>query len=114
MKRLYISESERREILSKHKSKTILFEQSTTLIDLQKLVGVNPDGQLGPITLSAIEKAIGGGTAPAAGGTTAAGGIPTAPKTDTLTAKDNVVQTGDNTSKGTEIQANQGTDSSGL
>ncbi len=111
MKRLYISESERREILSKHKSKTILFEQNTTLIDLQKLVGVNPDGQLGPITLSAIEKAIGGGTT--AGGTTA-GGTPNAPKVDNLVAKDNVVQIGDNTNKGTEIQANQGTDSSGL
>lgn len=111
MKRLYISESERREILSKHKSKTILFEQSTTLIDLQKLVGVNPDGQLGPITLSAIEKAIGGGTAPAAGGT---GGTPNAPKTDNLIAKDDVVQTGDNTKKGTEINVSQGTDSSGL
>ena len=77
MKKLYISESERIEILKKHSSK-ILSEQNQpaqqtnySISDLQNALikaGQNPgkvDGQFGPVTLSAAEKAIGGTAIPA-------------------------------------------------
>ena len=77
MKKLYISESERIEILKKHSSK-ILSEQNQpaqqtnySISDLQNVLikaGQNPgkvDGQFGPVTLSAAEKAIGGTAIPA-------------------------------------------------
>ena len=73
MKKLYISESERIEILRKHNSK-ILSEQNQpvqtnyTIQDLQNALikaGQNPgtaDNQFGPKTMGAIEKAVGGAT----------------------------------------------------
>jgi len=84
MKKLYISESERYEILKKHNSKLMLedtppAQQNFTITDLQNAlikVGQNPgkvDGQFGPATMAAIEKAIGSGT-PAA--TTSGQGTP--------------------------------------
>lgn len=73
MKKLYISESERHEILKKHNSKLMLEEnppaqQNFTITDLQNALikaGKNPgtvDGQFGPKTLAAIEQAIGATT----------------------------------------------------
>jgi hypothetical protein len=49
--RLLISESEKRRILSLHKPR-FLFEQSTdiTIADLQSLIGVSVDNNLGPDT----------------------------------------------------------------
>lgn len=84
MKKLYISESERYEILKKHNSKLMLedtppAQQNYSITDLQNAlvkVGQNPgkvDGQFGPATMAAIEKAIGGtpATTGAQGATTA-------------------------------------------
>lgn len=70
MKKLYISESEKNEILKKHNSKFLsednqVAQQNYTITDLQNALiktGKNPgtaDGQFGPKTLGAIEQAIG-------------------------------------------------------
>jgi hypothetical protein len=77
MKKLYISESERIEILKKHNSKLlseadqVVQQTNYTISDLQNALvkaGQNPgkvDGQFGPATLGAAEKAIGGTATPA-------------------------------------------------
>jgi|688.fasta_scaffold197442_3 hypothetical protein len=67
MKKIYLLESERNEILSKYKKNILLEEQNYTLTDLQnKLIqmgisvgATGADGKFGPNTLGAIEKALG-------------------------------------------------------
>ena len=67
MKKIYLLESERNEILSKYKKNILLEEQNYTLTDLQnKLIqmgisvgATGADGKFGPSTLGAIEKALG-------------------------------------------------------
>ena len=91
MKKLYISESERIEILKKHSSK-ILSEQNQpaqqtnySISDLQNALikaGQNPgkvDGQFGPATLGAAEKAIGSTISPTSTTTTPATTASTTP-----------------------------------
>jgi hypothetical protein len=84
MKKIYLTESERNEILSKYKTNILSEQQNYTITDLQnKLLqmgisvgATGADGKFGPSTLAAIEKALGmsaQGTTPApAQGTTPA------------------------------------------
>jgi len=66
-RRLVISEGERSKILNMHGFKQMLSE--ATLVDVQKILndkfgaGLTPDGKLGPKTVAAIEKALGGSPA---------------------------------------------------
>lgn len=69
MKRIYISENEKKEILSKYRlNETVQTQTQYSVGDLQnKLIslGFNPgkaDNMFGPNTLAAIEKALGVGT----------------------------------------------------
>ena len=65
MKRLIITESERKKILNMHGLKKMLSE--STIVDVQNLLntkfsaGLKPDGKYGPLTMLAIEKALSGG-----------------------------------------------------
>ena len=65
MKRLIITESERKKILNMHGLKKMLSE--STIVDVQNLLntkfsaGLKPDGKYGPLTIAAIEKALSGG-----------------------------------------------------
>lgn len=107
MKKLYISESERIEILKKHNSKLLSEQVSTaqnlgtqptqtnyTIQDLQNALikaGQNPgkaDNQFGPATLGAIEKAV-GNAAPVttATTTTPAGAVPKSPEVVSMDRK---------------------------
>jgi peptidoglycan hydrolase-like protein with peptidoglycan-binding domain len=65
--KLKLTESEIRDILSKHGVKrNVLVEQTQdyTILDIQnwlntnKSAGLNPDGKFGPLTAKAIKKAI--------------------------------------------------------
>ena len=67
MKKIIISEEEKLHIKGLHSSYLIYEDDSTTtttttqavnyqLRDIQKILGVNPDNVLGPITLAALEK----------------------------------------------------------
>lgn len=66
MRKLIITESERRKILNMHGFKKMLSE--ATLVDVQNLLntkfssGLTPDGKYGPKTAAAIEKALSGGS----------------------------------------------------
>jgi len=66
MRKLIITESERRKILNMHGFKKMLSE--ATLVDVQNLLntkfssGLIPDGKYGPKTAAAIEKALSGGS----------------------------------------------------
>jgi hypothetical protein len=77
MKKLYISESERYDILRKHNSRTVFLEQNQPaqqnytiqdiqrkLIELGKLAQGQDDNKFGSMTMAAIEQALGstGGT----------------------------------------------------
>jgi hypothetical protein len=65
MKRLIITESERKKILNMHGLKKMLSE--STIVDVQNLLntkfsaGLKPDNKYGPLTIAAIEKALSGG-----------------------------------------------------
>jgi len=65
MKRLIITESERKKILNMHGLKKMLSE--STIVDVQNLLntkfnaGLKPDNKYGPLTMAAIEKALSGG-----------------------------------------------------
>lgn len=70
MKRLIITEDERRNILLKHGSKSFLNEGSKDdVVAIQKSLGLTTDGIAGPKTVSAIISKLGGGS-PAATTTT--------------------------------------------
>jgi hypothetical protein len=60
MKKLIITEEERRHILSKHNSLMFLNEADKDVMSIQTAVGVKADGSLGPKTISAILAKIGG------------------------------------------------------
>jgi len=66
MRKLIITESEKRKILNMHGFKKMLSE--ATLVDVQNLLntkfssGLTPDGKYGPKTAAAIEKALSGGS----------------------------------------------------
>jgi len=81
MRKLIITESERRKILNMHGFKKMLSE--ATLVDVQNLLntkfssGLTPDGKYGPKTAAAIEKALSGGSVTKAGTTPTGGGAGT-------------------------------------
>jgi hypothetical protein len=83
MRKLIITESEKRKILNMHGFKKMLSE--ATLVDVQNLLntkfssGLTPDGKYGPKTAAAIEKALSGGSATKAGTTPTGGGAGTTP-----------------------------------
>jgi hypothetical protein len=63
MKRLIITEEERRNILLKHGSKSVLTEAAKDdVIAIQKSLGLTADGVAGPKTVSSILTKLGGGT----------------------------------------------------
>lgn len=109
MKKLYISESERIEILKKHNSKLLSEQVSTansvgtqlvqtnyTIQDLQNALikaNISPgaaDNQFGPKTMTAIEQAIGSATV-AAAGTGASSGVATTTPAGAALKSPNVV-----------------------
>ena len=84
MKRLIITEDERRNILLKHGSKSFLNEGSKDdVVAIQKSLGLTTDGIAGPKTVSAIISKLGGGS-PAATTTTPTT-APTTPTTSSTT-----------------------------
>ena len=71
MKRLIITEDERRNILLKHGSKSFLNEGSKDdVVAIQKSLGLTTDGIAGPKTVSAIISKLGGGSSAATTQTT--------------------------------------------
>jgi hypothetical protein len=60
MKKLIITEEEKRHILSRHNSPMFLNEADKDVMAIQTAVGVKADGSLGPKTISAILAKIGG------------------------------------------------------
>ena len=81
MKRLIITEEEKKSILLKHGSKSLINEADADVQAIQTAVGVKADGVAGPKTVNAILTKLGGSSTPAATTTTPT----TAPTTSSTT-----------------------------
>lgn len=85
MKRLIITEEEKRNILLKHGSKSLINEASNSdVVAIQTKLGITADGVAGPKTVNAILTKLGGSSTPAASTTTPA--TPTTASTTPTTA----------------------------
>lgn len=84
MKRLIITEEEKRSILLKHGSKSLINEASNSdVVAIQTKLGLTADGVAGPKTVNAILTKLGGSSTPAA--STATPATPATPTTASTT-----------------------------
>lgn len=95
MKRLIITEEEKRNILLKHGSKSVLSEAAKDdIMAIQKTLGLTADGVAGPKTISSILTKLGGGaTTPVASTPTSAATTPTSAATTPTSATTTPVAT---------------------